>query len=345
MAKGSVVEPTASSSFEETKKHLVHLMSTKEPVTIRSLLSYWGYKSRGSRVVELLNREIAQMGLTVEPPLDSGPLDTQVYLEKITPEEQVMASAEQPDDHLLTVSRIPSAGYVLRTAADDPERGYMEKRESANEALTIMARHNYSQIPVVNDRTSRTVAGVFSWESFGLAQLRGKVPREVGEALSKASIVDLHADLFSCVADIADNGHVVVTYRGRLSGLVTSSDLVLELEEMALPFLAVGRCERELKRVAEFSFVEALKNHNKQLDDMTFGNLQYLFRDNWDELGWALSRDKFFGWLNATRELRNKVAHFEDQDQEFSSQIGEVHRLTRWLSSIRKAEGEPVSIK
>lgn len=340
MAKNSPIEPTVNSDFNETKKYLDHLKDSRRPVSIRTLISYWGYKSRGSRAVDSINRNIAQMGLSVDPPLDSGPLDTLVALNRITPEDARLASAEQPDEHLLTVSRIPSAGHVLRAPHEENERGYVTKFRPAGDALTLMARHNYSQLPVINDEDTRTVAGVFTWESFGLSRLRGGNPRTVGDATTSSSVVDLHADLFSCVADIADNGHVIVTYRGRLAGLVTASDLVLELEDMTLPFLAVGRCERELKRVAKFALAAPLAEETKSLDDMTFGNLQYLYRDNWDSLGWSLSRDEFIGWLNSTRELRNRVAHFDDQDQDYSSQIGEVHRLTRWLSSVRENAGE-----
>lgn len=150
--------------------------------------------------------------------------------------------------------------------------------------------------------------------------------------------VDLHSDLFASVGPVTDRGYVVVTYRGLLSGIVTSSDLALEFEELALPFLAVGRCERELKRVARSLLADAIASSGKALDEYTFGNLQHLYADNWSQLGWSLSRDEFISWLDSTRLLRNLIAHFDDPDENLLSGMEAVHRLTTWLSAIKTPE-------
>lgn len=335
MSKNVVVEPTADSDFDETRRYLEHLRDTRTPVSIRRLIGFWGGRGRGQRIVKSIESDLKKMGLSVEPPFDSGPLDAEVYVENASMLDSGRADLESPDRHLLTVSRIAAAGHVLRESALGGIRGYVSKGDSVADILTLMARNDFSQVPVVESLPdNRTLVGAFSWESFSKALLGGSKPEIVGDATFPAVVADLHADLFSCVSDISRDGFIIVTYRGQLAGLVTVSDLIEELQELALPFLAIGRCERELKRIAKFALVPAAPP-KVQIEEMTFGNLQHYYLNNWRHLNWSFSKDEFVDWLDAIRVLRNKVAHFDDQDEDFSAQVDEVNRMTRWLSTIK----------
>jgi len=334
--------PTRDSGLTETKAYLTHLLDSGETVTVRTLIGFWGYRGRGKNIVEVINRDLVQMRLAVEPPLDSVPLDFELSLTTIPSDVRIQAAEEQPEDHLLPLSRINSATHALKADQPPGDRGYVVLGASVAEAVTVMMRQDFSQLPVVESQAQRTVIGVFSWESFAHAGLRGIAPRIVDDALAPVTTVDLHSDLFASIAPVADKGHVVVTYRGVLAGIVTASDLTLEFEDLTLPFLAVGRCERELKRVAASVFAEPLAAEGKALEEMTFGNLQHLYRRHWNKLGWALSKDDFILWLDATRRLRNAVAHFDDRDQDRSADVEAVHRLTLWLNGVKTAELDEV---
>lgn len=335
--------PTAGSGLTETKAYLTHLLDSNETVTVRNLIGFWGYRGRGKNVVEVINDNLTQMRLTVEPPLDSVPLDFELTVARLPADVRVLAAEDQPADHLLPLSRIDSATHALQSDQSPSERGYVTRQTTVGEAVTLMMRQDFSQLPVVDSWDHRVVVGVFSWESYAQAGLRSAQPVFVGDALAPVSTVDLHSDLFASVAPVADRGYVVVTYRGMLAGIVTASDLTLEFEDLTIPFLAVGRCERELKRVASEVFAEPLAAEGKPLEEMMFWSLQDLYRRHWDRLGWSLSKDVFVAWLNATRRLRNSIAHFEDRDQDPSADVEAVHRLTRWLNGVKTAKPSEVS--
>lgn len=329
------LEPNVKSTLAETKRYLEHLLAEGRPIEVRKLIGFWGFKGRGKNSIHLINSELVKMALRTEPPFDSGSLDSLVSIQKLSGEESVAAAAEQPDDHLLTLSRIGSASFALpRTSDAEPPVGYVLRETSIADALTIMLRHDYSQLPVIESKSRREVSGVFTWQSYAQARLRGEDPKVVGDAVVAPVTVDLHSDLFASVGPITEQGYVLVTYRGLLSGIVTASDLTREFENLTLPFLTIGRCEQELRRIARVKFEAALKHSGTSVDEITFGRLQQFFKKNWDSLGWSLSRDEFFGWLDATRKLRNSIAHFDNQDKDTRADLETVHRLTRWLRSV-----------
>ena len=336
MAKAPTpTEPTAHTNFEDTQKYLEFLNAAGQPVEVRKLIGFWGYRGRGTNTIQIIGDQLDQMGLRTEPPFDSGPLDSLVLIQRVSADALNAASAEQPDDHLLTLSRIPSAAFALRAYSELGEAtGYVYRDTPIADAVTTMLRHDYSQLPVIESATRREIYGVFTWESYAQARLRGEDPQLVESAVTTTSGVDLHSDLFASVGPIADQGYVLVTYRGALSGIVTASDLTREFEELALPFLAIGRCEQELRRVARTQLPEQVAATKKPFDNYQFGDLQDFFENNWIALGWALSRHEFKKWLGATRVLRNSIAHFDNQDDDLSAELEAVHRLTRWLRSV-----------
>lgn len=328
-------EPDAESGFNETKKYLDYLRHSARPVEIRTLIGYWGNKGRGKVSVATINSDLAKMGLRTNPPFDSGPLDSLVTIQGLNGEKPT-AVEDQPEDHLLTLSRIPSASFALRTPDHESDNsGFVRRDSSVADAVTVMLRNDFSQLPVIESEARREIVGVFTWESYAQARLRGDNPTHVGSATIPASAVDLHSDLFASVGPIADHGYVLVTYRGLLSGIVTASDLTREFEKLTLPFLAVGRCEQELKRVARVKLSDAVaESKRNSVDEFMFGELQQLFKNHWPALGWSLSLTQFDGWLDTTRKLRNSIAHFDNQDQDLSGDLEVVHRLTRWLRMI-----------
>jgi hypothetical protein len=334
-------KPTVESNIDETKLYLEYLRKTDSAISIRELLSYWGYKGRSKNRVALVSGELARMGLRVTPPFDSGHLDTLIAIERATRDVAERAAADRPADHLLTLSRIESSTFALRLEDPDSIRGFVTKETAVTEAVTLMMRHDFSQLPIIEDEKRKIVVGVFTWHGYAQCRLRGGSPSTVGEAMDPVQTVDLYSDLFASVAPVTDNGYVVVSYRGELAGIVTASDLTFEFQELALPFLAVGRCERELKRVAKAYFHEALSRSKKALDEFTFGNLQELYRSNWGLLGWALSQSEFDNWLDSTRKLRNSIAHFDDdQDADLHAGLDAVDRLTRWLAGVTTSSAD-----
>ncbi|MFJ4045781.1 HPP family protein [Microbacterium sp. NPDC089987] len=316
-----------ASTFGDRKKFLNELRTSKTAVSVRELIGYWGAKGRGRNVLDSVTNDLAAMKLEVIPPLDTGTLDTPVVIRSASD-----STISHPDEHLLTLARIPSASFALLDASSTHLAGVVEPGTSIHDATTMMLRYDFSQLLVVDDVTERRLIGVVSWKSYAAARLRAEDPATVQEIMQPATGVDLHSDLFANIGPVVKYDFVAVTYRGRLAGIVTATDLTEQFEDLAVPFLAIGRCERELKRVAKAKFTSV---DPSEVDKAMLGKLQKLYADNWASLGWSLGASAFNEWVNATRELRNKIAHFDDRDQDFSSEVRAVHRLATWLREVR----------
>ncbi|CAM5466790.1 CBS domain-containing protein [Leifsonia shinshuensis] len=312
--KPPVAEPTRDSTLRETREYLEPFRVNRTPITVRRLISFWGYSARGENVVNVVQSDLAQMGYTTVPPFDSGVLDSIVIIEKLTHDDE-------PEPHLLTLSRVPSANFAIRNPLDGPPPGFVTKTDSIDDAITTMLRHDFSQLPVVHSRDSLAIVGVFSWETYAKTLARGVKPVTVEAATEPALTVDLRSDLFASVEPISKQGFVLVTFNGTLSGIVTASDLTAQFQQLAVPFLAVGRCEQELKRVAKLCFPPP---KNSTYDDLALGGIRDHYKKYWGELGWSLSRDAFDAWIDTTRQLRNRIAHFDDQDVDHSEDVADV---------------------
>ncbi len=322
--------PTSESDFEKTRKYLEYIRVQHRYLRIRDLLGFWGVSGRGKNNVAIISEDLRKMGLQTNPPFDSGPLDGNILIERLGRDEEPQIQHDQTTQHMLLLSKIDSATFAINKNIEGYGIGWVTQDASVSEATTIMLRYDYSQLPVVDSKENQVPIGVFSWESYSKASLAGMKPSKVAGAMDPAWPVDVHSDLFASASRIATDGYVLVTFKGKLSGIVTGSDLTHEFEKLAIPFLAVMRCEQELKRVAN----GYLTKEPGGADELTLGQVQGLFRDHWPKLGWSLSKDEFDQWMESTRALRNSIAHFDDPDEDRSGDVESVHRLTRWLRYV-----------
>lgn len=160
-------------SGEEDEQHVVVRW---EPITIQRLIGYWGYESRGKNRVQTIYRDLAKMGLRTNPPFDGGHLDLEVLIERDSPEQVVLAVSEQPADHLLTLSRIDSAMYALRLRDQGAVRGFVTRETLVSDALTLMMRHDFSQLPGVESLDRPAVVGISPGSRSGSRRCGVRVP-------------------------------------------------------------------------------------------------------------------------------------------------------------------------
>lgn len=324
----SSTEPTQGTSLKERRAFFDDLRKRQASISIRELIGHWGARGRGRNLIAAVSEDLNGMGFEVDPPLDTGTLDTRVSIRNATS----VTALTEPDDHLLTLARIPAASFALANRDDPALPGLVEPGTPLADATAMMLRYDYSQLLVVDDVARRNLVGVVSWKAYGSARLRREDPQTVADILQPATPVDLHSDLFSNVGPVVKYDFVAVTYQGKLAGIVTATDLTEQFEDLAVPFLAVGRCERELKRVARAKFTAV---SDEDIDRAMLGQLQRMYDAHWEDLGWSISREAFNAWIDSTRELRNKVAHFDDKDQDLKSSVRTVHQLASWLRGIR----------
>ena len=317
------------------------------PITVRDLLSEWGVARRGSAVTATVKRDLARHGLTTEPPFDEVSLDQSVELKReavpVREPEVRAATAEVPT---VTIGTLRSAGAgVVDVSPNAP----------ILEVQSLMERHDYSQLPVLNG--PRELKGAISWESIARATLYGAPPKVAQDALDRSAVVvDQSAPLLEHIHTIADAGFVFVRDRTRvITGIVTASDLSYEFQKQAKPFLLLGEIENWLRAVVDAVFssedlVEYVdptdtSREIEAAENLTFGEYVRLFEDPvaWEKAGLRSDRKVFCAHLDDVRRIRNSIMHFSP-DPIADADLEAIERLLRWLRRLTKtafgSEGE-----
>ena len=209
-----------------------------------------------------------------------------------------------------------------------------------------MQLQDYSQLPVMN--SERDIAGVITWKSLGARLALGRECEVVRQCMDSAQILSATAPLFESIATIAEHGYVLV--RGgdnRITGIVTSSDLSFQFMQLAGPFLFVGEIEGHLRHLIHGKFtLEELRNASvseggRSIDgsaDLTIGGYCRLLenKDNWEKLNLNIDRSEFVKHLEAVRQIRNNVMHFnpDGPSEDDSRKLRDIARFFENLVRI-----------
>ncbi len=137
----------------------------------------------------------------------------------------------------------------------------------------------------------------------------------------------------------------VFSNRGKLSGIVTTTDLALQFNLLARPFLQIGECERQLRQLLDKTFastelVDASRYGKKNGDTgaaaMTLGEIKIFLSkpDNWKKLGVTLPREVVVDWVGEVGDLRNRIAHFKSDADDIHDELLQVRTLTEWVRTL-----------
>lgn len=203
-----------------------------------------------------------------------------------------------------------------------------------------MIQHDFSQLVVVAEGK---LEGVISWESIARASLQSAVGR-VRDCMTIAQTVTQDADLLANIERIVNAGYVIVLDPlDAPSGIVTTADLAQQFDRLARPYLLVGECEHELRRILDARFEKQLLHTAtkfKQPDQpgasaMTIGDMKHFIArpEIWAKMEINLSHRAFVDWIDVIRQIRNEIAHFS-QDDESSQRIDQVKNLTNFLRGL-----------
>lgn len=297
--------------------------------TPRELLSWWGAARRGRRVVEMVRKELKKKKVTTEPDFDSVYIDAPIMLIKA---EAKSKGSKSPKPRSIEQGKLAESANQAVTAepAHRINRLYAANREplcvrpndSLELAVTLMLQNDYSQIPVMTNKSK--VAGMISWRSIAQQLHVGGACKKVEECLERAYEVPTTASLFEASRIVAEHDAVLVRAENNLiCGIVTSSDISLQFGALAEPFLLLGDIENMLRCLIERSF--SLQDLREAIDpadgvrevnsvsDLTFGEYLRLVEkpDNWAKLGIPLDRPEVVKKLESIREIRNDVMHFD----------------------------------
>jgi predicted transcriptional regulator len=118
-------------------------------------------------------------------------------------------------------------------------------------AVTLMLQHDFSQLPVMQGE--REVKGMITWKSIASKQALGCKCDQVGDCREDARIVDSNRTLFDAIPTIVEYGYVLVRDQRdrRINGVVTASDLSLQFQALAEPFLLLREIELHVRQLLQ----------------------------------------------------------------------------------------------
>ncbi len=326
-------------------------------VTVRQLLAWFGQHRRGWRVVATIKGALRHAGLSTEPDFATAYIDGRLRFalsqpKEATPEvgddqrrkaktehqskqEEAGASETLIDDPVLRVRMLPAANRPPVTVNRD---------DSVERALCLMAMHDYSQLPVA--QSAHHVDGMVSWRSILLARIKGGAPERVGECMERHEEVRADDPLLTAFRKIVDHEAVLVRATDRsMVGIVTSTDLSTMFREQTEPFLLLSEIENQLRRLINGRFsreeLAAAKDPDDEerdvdgVTDLTFGECTRLLErpEHWERLGLGLERKTFVVELGEVRRIRNDVMHF-DPDGLSADDLQRLKNVRRLLQRV-----------
>jgi len=253
---------------------------------------------------------------------------------------------------------------INRVIPEDQKVLIIEPSYLVRDAIALMRRHGYSQIPVVQNGV---VLGVFSYRSFAQGTVKTTLDEwqkqrcapgdlwveEFLEEFEFARVTDEMSRVFDAMD--RDDGVIIGTPES-LVGILTPMDFLRYLYQVASPFVMVSEIELALRALIRIALgpeqiVVAAKRCLSSvydegrvptcLEEMSFGDYQSLVShgDNWKELESVFggNRIRVSGKLKEVGDIRNDLFHFKREITEEDRQTLNGHR--NWLlNKIKQVE-------
>ena len=344
-------------------KDILAKVKAGEPVeeTVRTLLSWFLAYRRSWRNVKLIRETLNNAGLITVPDFESEYIDNLVSFrlqEKPQPEPvdvvvevpPLQVAVEQPGVTVHTVELADPAHRISRLASANRQPVSVPPDGTIEQAITLMLRYDYSQLPVMQSPAAREAKGLFSWKSLGSRLGIGRECARVGDSMDHCPVISSHASLFDAIKIIAEHDCVLVQASDKtICGIVTAYDISKQFQQLAEPFLLLADIENHVRYLIDKTFTLADLQQAKDpedpsrdiqgVSDLTFGEYVRLLQDeeNWAKLKIKIDRKTFTGWLDKVRETRNDVMHFDPDPldpedlqllREFSSFLSRWQQIT-----------------
>jgi CBS domain-containing protein len=289
-----------------------------EHVTVRELLSWFNSQRRGNWISAYIRNELQQHGLVTNPDFQGAYIDETLAFEptpSATTAEDCKGAARQdePPDPTYRIGKLVSANTPPVTVSPD---------DTVEKAVSLMLTNDFSQLPVMTN--SREVKGVISWSSLGGRLVNGSVCEYVRQCMDKHEEISSDVSLFAAIRTIVANQYVLVRNSHKeISGIVTTSDLSVQFQQLGEPFLLIGEIENYIRRMLQKKFTQeelaAVKDPTDAdrevgaASDLSFGEYRMLLEEpqRWKKLGIFIDRKVFIEKLEEIRRIRNDVMHFD----------------------------------
>lgn len=303
------------------------------PVTVREFL-HWFYHSqrRGRWIVPFIRKQLGEQGLRTIPDFESAYLGAEIQFVLDLPE--IISEVKKPIEANVDLVLDCSEAQTTSDKFDDPTYR-ISKLGAANrtpifvgpdatlaEAVTLMMVNDFSQLPVMTNE--RSVKGAISWKTIGSKLALGKNPQWVRDVMNPHPEISSEASLFNAIRIIVEHDFALVRATDqKISGIITTSDLSLQFEQLSEPFLLLGEIENHIRKMlgskltqAEMAAVKDPTDAERSVQavsDLTFGEYQRLIENpsNWSQFNLSLDRAVFVKQLDKVRLIRNDVMHFD----------------------------------
>jgi CBS domain-containing protein len=323
-------------------------------VSVRTFLSWFGAQRRGSFVVYLINETLRGLKLATNPDFEYAYIDSEITF---IPREQKTSEGAGAAAPAVPIAEAAAGSFIGGVVQDPTYR--IGKLPSANNpplsvqfendlnvATTLMLSHDFSQLPVMQNE--RQVKGIVTWSSIGSRMSLGRTCSKVRDCIEQAFEVSSEISLFAAIDLIVRNQYVLVRdVEGKISGIVTTSDLSLQFGQLGEPFLLAGEIEQHIRRLIHNKFtnkeLEAAKYPGDSertvmnVADLTLGEYVRLLenKDNWKKLNLNVDQTVFVKELQEIRDIRNDIMHFDPDgisDQERST----LRRFVAFMQELNR---------
>lgn len=208
----------------------------------------------------------------------------------------------------------------------------VDRSDTVSNALGIMMRYSYSQLPVMK---GRRVLGMFSYRSLA-TRLESQFPQDlrVEDFCDKPQFCRVNEDVEEVIAKLNKYDAVIVGDIENLKGIVTAADVLEFLNNQTVAFVLLQEIEttlRELLRlivaselIGDLSAILARQPSGASIkapvsyEDLNFGDYVTIISDGRTYERFAMMNDAFgpdrkhvSKRLNRIRELRNDAFHFK----------------------------------
>jgi predicted transcriptional regulator len=180
---------------------------------------------------------------------------------------------------LYRISRLSAANQKVTSVAP---------AATLQQVTTLLIANNFSQLPVMT--STREVKGVVSWKSIGSHAALGRVGNVAKDFMATHYEVSSDASIFDAIPIIEVHDYILVRGRDRsITGIVTASDLSIQIQRWSEPFLNISEIENLLiilisRRFSDTALAAACNSGNggrkiNSAVDMNFGDYVRLLGD------------------------------------------------------------------
>jgi len=242
----------------------------------------------------------------------------------------------EPPDPTFRIGSLPAANKPLTTVGQD---------DSLKKAVTKMLQFDYSQLPIMHGE--REVKGMISWKSIASRYSLGGECCKVQHCREDAQVVDGNGTLFDAIPTIVKHGYVLVRdpQDRRITGVVTASDLSLQFQQLAEPFLLLREIELHIRQLLQdkvspedldwLASADTTAPKPQSISDLSFGGyIRLLQRPQvWTRLSLNIDQASLTVQLEEVRQIRNDVMHF-DPDPMTLKQLDALKNAAKFMQQL-----------